>query len=168
METLKRKRTRENIGLKMHFHYGVRLLSPWGRFPGLPSHSCICTCTCTHLPALCASTALCACVLFCYSMSSWVPLLGWAEDGAGLLAVMKTLCRNSDGLWEASPREPGGREWCQGGCTLLCTEVLQQSPLLGVCSPLRREVLHRFCAARETQIPARSDLVHQGLLLPLL
>lgn len=111
---LKRKRTRENIGLKMHFYYGVRLLSPWGKFPGLPSHSRTCTRTCTHLLALCASTMLCACVLFCYSTSSWVLLLGWAEDGAGLLAVMKTLCRNSDGLWEASPREPGDREWCQG------------------------------------------------------
>lgn len=127
-----------------------------GGFPGLPSHSRTCTHTCTHPPTLCA---------FCSSQAC--PRLGtpacprWTEDAGS----DEDFCIG-DGLWEASPRVPSGIR-CQGCLHPAWHRGPVAEPPLGIHS-LLHQGLHRLCAARGMQNPARPDLVHQGLLLPLL
>lgn len=83
---LKRKRTGENIALKMHSHCGIRLCLPGGvPWPSVPF---------PHVyPHVYPSTNV-VCFLATPGLLLGHPCLPWAEDGAGLLAVIRTL------LWQ--------------------------------------------------------------------
>lgn len=138
-------------------------MSPWGGFLAFPPIP-------TRVPARVFIHRRCVLsIIPRHVFSLGTPAcLGWAEDGAELPAAIRTLCCISDGLWEVSPGVPVAGSGARGGCTLFGAEVLQQTPPLGVRSPLCREALRRLCPPRGMQNPAKHNLVHRGLLLPLL